>query len=350
MSTPIQDAPMDSEHQKETICASIRENAVFTLPYVLMNTLATVVACYGLLQNSTAVVIGAMIIAMLLGPISGIALALVCGDNGLLRKSLGAELGGVLTVMIVAFLIGKVHQDMPLTNEILARTTPNILDLMIALAGGAAGAYATVSPRLSVGLVGVAIATALVPPLSTCSICLARGETRLALGGFLLFFANFIAIQFASSIVMFLHGYHKTGLHSLGRRLLLKRHALSFAVLIILASLLGYDFSQTIAKQSYETKTRQALERAILEYPGVHLADLRFQRHNATVIVTAVLRTPYSFSPKRVAAMEDILPVQSGMTTELHIRSVITKETIRNGYLHELPQTAPISDKDKIGQ
>jgi uncharacterized hydrophobic protein (TIGR00271 family) len=157
MSNPIQDAPIDPLHQKEAIGQSIRENALFTAPYVTMNALATVVACYGLLQDSTAVVIGAMIIAMLLGPISGIALGLVSGDNALLRRALLSEVGGVLVVLGIAFCIGKIHRDLPLTNEILARTSPNILDLMIALAGGAAGAYETISPRLSVGLVGVAI-------------------------------------------------------------------------------------------------------------------------------------------------------------------------------------------------
>ncbi len=136
MSNPIQDVPIDPLHRKKAIRQSIRENAAFTVPYVTMNALATVVACYGLLQNSTAVVIGAMIIAMLLGPISGIALALVSGDNALLVKALLAEVGGVLVVLGVAFCIGKIHQDLPLTAEILSRTSPNILDLMIALADG----------------------------------------------------------------------------------------------------------------------------------------------------------------------------------------------------------------------
>ena len=339
MSNPIQDAPIDPLQQKETICKSIRENAAFTVPYVTMNALATVVACYGLLQNSTAVVIGAMIIAMLLGPISGIALALVSGDNALLRKALLAEIGGAWVVLGVAFCIGKIHQEMPLTHEILARTAPNILDLMIALAGGAAGAYATVSPRLSVGLVGVAIATALVPPLSTCSICLARGETRLAFGGFLLFFANFIAIQFASSVVMFLHGYHKIGKQALGRRLLAKRNAVSFALLIGLASLLGYDFSQSIAKQQFEARLRKVLEHELYAYPGVHLVDLRFSTDAGKEMVTAVVRSPYSFSPDRVAALEEKLPAQKEIPLELHLRTVLTKETTRAGYLHELPQT-----------
>jgi uncharacterized hydrophobic protein (TIGR00271 family) len=307
LSNPIHDAPIDPLHQKEVICTSIRENAALNSPYVAMNALATVVACYGLFQNSAAVVIGAMIIAMLLGPISGIALALVSGDNALLRKALLAECGGVSVVLCVAFAIGKIHENLPLTDEILSRTSPNILDLMIALAGGAAGAYATVSPRLSVGLVGVAIATALVPPLSTCSICLARGEFHLAFGGFLLFFANLVAIQFASSVVMYLHGYSKVSQQAIGRRRLVKRNAVTVGLLVLLAGILGVDFSQSVAKQTFEANTRHALEKALLSYPGTHLADL-------------------------------------------HLRAVITKEATRSGYLHELPPTPSTDETDKIGQ
>lgn len=84
-------------------------------------------------------------------------------------------------VIVTAFTIGLLHRDIPITHEILARTAPNLIDLMVALAGGAAGAYASVSPRLSVALVGVAIATALVPPLASAIILFAHGEIRLGL-------------------------------------------------------------------------------------------------------------------------------------------------------------------------
>lgn len=194
--------PSELSDERLSICQSITENSLLTVPYMVMNALSTIVACYGLLAESTAVVIGAMIIAMLLGPITGVALGLVEGNNLLLSKAVLTEIAGVLTVLIIAAIIGKIHQDVPLGKEIFSRTAPNILDLAIALAGGAAGAYATISPRLSVGLVGVAISTALVPPLSTCSILLVRGETQLATGAFLLFFANLVAIQVASSIVL----------------------------------------------------------------------------------------------------------------------------------------------------
>ena len=174
-----------------------------------MNVLAATMASYGLFANSPAVVISAMVVAMLLGPIVGVSLALVDIDMKFLLKSLTSLLVGVIGVMITAFVVGTVHKDMPITNEIMARTAPNLLDLMVALAGGAAGAYATVSPRLSIAFVGVAIATALVPPLSAASILFARGEIDLAFGALLLTFTNMVAIQFAASVVLWLSGFKR---------------------------------------------------------------------------------------------------------------------------------------------
>src|SRR6516164_514835 len=162
--------------------ASIDLNSSFDATFVTMNVLATVLACYGLFENSPAVVIGAMIIAMLLGPISGIALGLVDRNDALFRKALATLTGGVAVVYGTAFLLGLAHSEFPLTSEIYARTAPNLMDLIIALGGGAAGAYSMISPRLSFASVGVAISTALVPPLSSSAICLARAEYGLSLG------------------------------------------------------------------------------------------------------------------------------------------------------------------------
>lgn len=324
--------------QQQEVRRNIREAANFDADYIIMNALATVVACYGLISNSAAVVIGAMLIAMLLGPISGIALALVDGDRVLLRKSLLAELGGVAIVLCIAMVIGTIHKSSPLTPEMLARTSPNILDLMIALAGGAAGAYATIAPHVRAGLVGVAIATALAPPLATCGICLAQSEHQLAFGGFLLFFANLVAIQFASSVVLWLHGYHKTTEHVQDGRSLVTRNAVSFILLLAITTTLGFNFSKSVAKRRFEADVRHAIETALKAYPGVHLVDLRFRRTGPTEIVIAVVDTPYSFVPKRVAAIEQQLPALSGSQVELHIRSVLVKETTRNGYLHQIRQ------------
>ncbi len=150
--------------------------------------------------------IGAMIVAMLIGPIMGMSLSLVEGDYRLTRSTLVSLVGGVVLVYATTFVIGLLHRDIPITPEIVARTSPNLLDLMVAVAGSAARAYAAVSSRLSVSLVGVAVATALVPPLCF-RILLGRGELGTALGAFELAFVNIVAIQAASAVVLWLVGF-----------------------------------------------------------------------------------------------------------------------------------------------
>jgi len=232
-----------------------------------MNALAATIASYGLFANSPAVVIGAMLVAMLMGPIVGVSLALVDSDARILLKSLLSLLSGVVGVLVTAFVIGTVHKDMPITSEIMARTAPNFLDLMIALAGGAAGAYATVSFRLSLALVGVAIATALVPPLSSVSILLARGEVVLALGALELVLVNLVAIQFSASVVLWLTGFRRVTRTS-GEPItkFLKQNLLSIAILASFGVLFSISTRLVIAKQLFETKTRFALHKKLVPH------------------------------------------------------------------------------------
>ncbi|MDH7600908.1 MAG: DUF389 domain-containing protein [Armatimonadota bacterium] len=320
---------------------SIAERAAFSSAYVTMNALAAVIASYGLLQDSSAVVIGAMIVALLLDPLMGIALALVDANNSLLRKALLTEIGGVAIVFAISIIIGRIHQDIPIGRAIISRTAPNIMDLVIALAGGAAGAYTAISPRVSTSLVGVAIATALVPPLCTSGLLFARGETHLALGAFLLFFANLVAIQISSSFVFWLHGYHEiTGVMRLNRRVLLLHHGPSVALLIALVVILGLNFKQSMAARRFEIDVRNVLTREIASHPGSFLADLRIDQKEGKTLVTAVVRTPFSFGPGEVASMQRKLPANA-LPVELHIRSVITKEASPTGWLHELPSALP---------
>ena len=152
-------------------------------------------------------VIGAMIVAMLLGPINGLGLALVESDRTLARQALISLLVGGAVVFATAVVIGVIHRDVPLTNEIMSRTAPHLFDLMIALGGGSGGAMATINPRLSIALVGVAVATALVPPMASAGILAARGEFDLSQSALILVFTNMVAIQFAASVVLWLTGF-----------------------------------------------------------------------------------------------------------------------------------------------
>src|SRR5271166_4948441 len=110
--------------------------------YLGMNAAATLIAGFGLLENSPAVIIGAMLIAMLFGPIVGIALGLAEADMALLGQSLVSEVIGAAWVLVIAYGIGLVFRDLPIGSEILSRTSPGTLDLLIALVGGLAGASA----------------------------------------------------------------------------------------------------------------------------------------------------------------------------------------------------------------
>jgi uncharacterized hydrophobic protein (TIGR00271 family) len=299
-----------------------------------MNSLATVIACYGLFSNSPAVVIGAMIIAMLLGPISGVALGLVDNDNLLLWRALRTLGGGIGIVYATAFVLGLVHHEIPLTGEIYARTAPNLMDLVIALCGGAAGAFAMISPRLNIAFVGVAIATALVPPLSASAICLARGNYILAFDAFGLAFTNIVAIQLASSIVMWFGGFRGSP-RATRIRDLLKRNLISALVVVALAFALAVQLRRVVGNQLYEMTLRAALSEAATNHKGSYLTDLRVQKLGGRTLVVAVYRTPTPFTPEEVSAIEPGIPAMPGTSgLELRIRSVPVTVAARSGYIY----------------
>jgi uncharacterized hydrophobic protein (TIGR00271 family) len=331
-------AVVDSKTQhQDSVRENIRDGAVLSSAHLLMNVLAATIATYGLFANSPAVVISAMIVAVLLGPIVGVSLALVDIDMRLLLQSLTSFLAGASGVMVTAFIIGTVHKDMPITNEIMTRTAPNLLDLMVALAGGAAGAYATVSPRLSIAVVGVAIAVALVPPLSAAGILFARGEVDLAFGALLLTFTNMVAIQFASSVVLWLTGFRRISRTS-GLSLLAfaQGNGISIVILFAMAVVFTTSLQRVVAKQLYEASVRSTLQEGIEDSVGSHLVEVRFDE---TVpgrnIVRAVIRGPNPPSAAQVAALEAKLPISPHRTIgELRIRFVQTTIVNREGPLY----------------
>jgi uncharacterized hydrophobic protein (TIGR00271 family) len=175
--------------------------------FVVMLTLSVIVAVMGLALNSAAVVIGAMLLAPLMQPVLA---AGACLSLALFTKSLIALWKVALATawcIAIAWAISFVLPEAEVTSEVLARTQPDIKDLVVALAAGAAGAYATVRADVSASLPGVAVAVALVPPLATVGIALEHGETQLAVGALLLYGTNLAAIVFASIAVFVFTGF-----------------------------------------------------------------------------------------------------------------------------------------------
>jgi uncharacterized hydrophobic protein (TIGR00271 family) len=175
--------------------------------YVVLLALAALIASFGLYQDSVASIIGAMVVAPLGGAIMALAAALVTGRIrwqaiALLQVGLGA-----LMVVAIAWVVALIlPKPLELTPSLDARTHPGLLDLGVALAAGAAGAWVTVRRTGSDALPGVAIAVSLVPPLATVGICLQLGRDADAGAALTLFLTNFIAIVVIASIVFLLCG------------------------------------------------------------------------------------------------------------------------------------------------
>lgn len=319
----------------DSVREGIRTGAELSLPYLTMNILAATIASYGLLVNSPAVIIGAMLIAMLLGPITGISLALVESDLQLLSRGFLTLLAGAAVVFITGYVIGVIHIDVPVSKEIIGRTSPNLADLVIALAGGAAGAYATVSPRLSVAVVGVAIATALVPPLCAANILFARGEFAMGYGALLLTFTNIVAIQFSSSVVFWLSGFRKIS-QSKGLSFFsfIKSNLISIAILCVLAVILTQKVQEILARKVFETKTESILQ-AKINSESSYLLPIRFiETDNTVCIVLGGMVAPAPPTAEQVAMLEKELPPHpDGKSLELRLRYAETTVIGRNGRL-----------------
>lgn len=184
--------------------------------YVSLMSLSVAIAVFGIIADSTAVVIGAMLVAPLMGPVLAMAAAMVMGWPKRIRRQgalifLGAAIGIGLAAAISFAVPGS---GRPLPAELIARTSPNLLDLGIAFAAGAAGAYGQVRRQASDALPGVAVAVALVPPLSVVGVTLQLAEWQLALGALLLFLVNVVGIVASASLTLIAAGFVP------GRRLL----------------------------------------------------------------------------------------------------------------------------------
>ncbi|MFK7918585.1 MAG: DUF389 domain-containing protein [Ilumatobacter sp.] len=170
---------------------------------------ASVIASMGIISDSTAVVIGAMLIAPLMTPLMGMAISLVMGWPRRLARSSLLAFGGIATTISIGALLGLTVPaviDVATNTQIVSRATPTVLDLIIAVAAGAAGAYGLSRPDVSDSLPGVAIAIALVPPLAAVGISWSQGDWDAGAGALLLFTTNMLAILVIGGITFVFTG------------------------------------------------------------------------------------------------------------------------------------------------
>lgn len=305
-----------------------------------MNALAAIIAGYGLLANSSAVVIGAMLVAMMLGPISGIALSFIDNRWILFRTAFTTLILGLIMIFSIGVILGLININLPITNEILARTQPTIIDLMIALAGGAAGAFASISPRLSV--VGVAVATALVPPLVVSGILVAHMEWKNATNALILAVTNIIAIQVSSSLVLWIAGFRRGSDVEVKSNILefIKRNIISLCFLVALAIYLTLNFMHMLNKQMYENSIKSEVK-SFFNIKNNIVDTIQFDKRGDFTLVRVVVRGDIQPQPL------DIQKLNKSLKRDLNGQSTITQVRFIPIQIIEAPDSPNIMIKPK---
>ncbi|USZ69458.1 TIGR00341 family protein [Halorussus salilacus] len=255
--------------------------------FVAMTIISAVVATAGLLLDSPAVVVGSMVIAPLIGPAVGASVGTVLGDRELFRDGLRFQvLGGTLTiasatVFAVAVRFGFLvppGTDVTTIPQISGRLTPDFLSLVVALGAGAAGVL-SVASGVSVALVGVMIAAALVPPAAAVGISIAWGHPMAAISSGVLVLVNLLSINLSGLVVLWYLGYRPNEWFQLDetRANLLKRAGVLLAALAILSVFLGGVTFTSMQSASFQEDARDEVKQVVVDTPGAQLLGVEFQ-------------------------------------------------------------------------
>ncbi|MDD3817260.1 MAG: TIGR00341 family protein [Thiovulaceae bacterium] len=196
-----------SEEEFKEVFLSLRNSAKFSFVFATLMVLSTLLATTGLFGNSAPVIIGAMILAPLMAPIVSLAMGVVRAEKVLLTQSLQTLAFGILTALACSYLFTSFITLEQITPEMQSRLNPNILDLMVAIFSGIAGAYAAAKEEVAKSLAGVAIAVALVPPLSVTGIGIGLGNPDVIYGSFLLFSANLVGMTLSGALTFIVLGF-----------------------------------------------------------------------------------------------------------------------------------------------
>lgn len=270
------------------------------VPYVILIISSCVIATFGLLANSAAVIIGAMVIAPLMLPIRGLAMAALIGDFKMFREAATALIVGTLMAIGISWILGMIVGLEAYGSEILARSQPNLLDLGIAVAAGAVSAYAMAEPRVSNTLAGTAIAVALMPPVCTIGLGIAQWNSSLSGGATLLYLTNLLGITLACMLVFVLVGY--IPLHQSRRPL-----SIAAALTALLVIPLAISFSRLIEQVRLQQKVRQALLRGTLTFQRLDLLNMETTWVTDPPVVRINVRAREPVTPKQVELMEQFI-------------------------------------------
>ncbi|MEA5471570.1 DUF389 domain-containing protein [Spirulina sp. 06S082] len=282
-------------------------DAAWNTNYVVFIISSCAIATFGLIANSTAVIIGAMLIAPLMLPLRGFAFAALEGDIDLLRKSLFSILGGTAIAIALACFLGLLTPIPSFGSEFQSRVQPNLVDLGIALAAGAISGFAKVRKGVSDALAGTAISVALMPPLCVVGLSISKAfnDPRFWTFGqqaFLLYLTNLLGIIFACMLVFIIAGYTQVSRHV----------AIALLSIVVLLLPLGINFFNLVKTSRLQYSITQLLQRSTVTIgqEDVTLINTQVDWTQKKPIVYLTVQANVEITPKQVQEIERFISRQ----------------------------------------
>ena len=327
--------PEVSQKQKKTLYNTIKDNAAGEISYYFLVLLAAIVATFGLLSDSTAIIIGAMLISPIMNPIIGMSYAISTGDAKLFRKAFKSLILGSLLAIVISVFVTLLVPTRSLTSEILSRTEPTIIDLVIAFASGLAGAYTMISNKDMTILPGVAIATALMPPLCVVGSGLALGSYSVALGGILLFSANLIAINLAAAVIFVIMGCSTKKSKSNdddddedtpADEYRHRRFLISIVLFVLISIPLTYFMYNTINTENTGKTIDTALDTIVSTFEDVDLVNYTYELSDSTYYINTVVRSDTKLNGNDIIEIENYLETELNKPVEVTMKIIFATE------------------------
>ena len=259
--------------------------------YLVLMAFSAVIASGGIIADSTAVVIGAMLVAPLMTPLMGMAMSLGMGWPNRLARAAGVAGAGIVLAIVIGVVLGvtaPVVIDTATNTQITSRIEPNVLDLIIAVAAGGAGAYGLSRPDVSDALPGVAIAISLVPPLAVCGIGLSQADARAASGALLLFGTNAVAILLVGGLTFVVTGVVPTYRVAEGQR----RVTTSLAAVVALAAMVVGALLLNGQQAATDLVNRSTLETTVADWlddAGPRVLSITSDRNHVDIDLVGAL-------------------------------------------------------------
>lgn len=319
-----------SKERREFVVKDVTAGSEPGIRFYLLLTTSALIAAFGLIANSTAVIIGAMLVSPLMTPIMGSSLGLVVGDGRLFANSLKSVVVGTVLAIFFSALLGFLPLALDATPEMLSRVQPTLLDLFVAVLAGFAGSYAMIDEKVSPALPGVAIAVAIIPPLSNTGICLSLGYYEGAFGSFMLFFANFLSILLVASATFIAAGMTPSA--SLRKdKNFVRSFILAVVGFIVVATFLTYSLVNIVKERKLKDTIEVTLNEEFDKLHSTSVDSYVYDVEDGTLYILATVRSPIVMTPKDIKKLQDSFQSKIDMPLELIVRSMISNDISATG-------------------